>query len=71
MLSHANDERATDRSIQRSADAKIHASAQRVKAGIWQYGDQLTRYALPLALTRTAQDAKLVMQRAPPETGGE
>ena len=50
------------------ADARIHASAQRVKAAIRQYGDQLTRYALPVALTRTAQDAKLAVQRALPET---
>lgn len=50
------------------ADARIRASAQQLKAAIRQYGDQLTRYALPMALTRTAQDARQAVQRALPET---
>lgn len=49
------------------ADARIQASADRVKTALRQYGDRLTRYALPMALTRTAQDAKLAVRRALPE----
>lgn len=44
----------------------VQASADRVKAAIRQYGDQVSRYALPMALTRTAQDAKDALRRELP-----
>lgn len=50
------------------ADSRVQASAQRVKAAIRQYGDQVVRYALPTALTRTAQDARAALRQAMPAT---
>jgi len=50
------------------ADSRIQASAQRVKAALRQYGAQVTGYAVPIALTRTAQDAKEALRTALPAT---
>jgi len=49
-------------------DSRIQASAQRVKAALRQYGAQVTGYAVPIALTRTAHDAREELRRTLPAT---
>jgi hypothetical protein len=48
--------------------ATVQASAARVTAALRQYGDRIVSYALPTALTRTAQDARAALRRALPTT---
>lgn len=45
---------------------KIHVDPREVKEALRQFGDRLVTYALPMALTRTAQDARAELQRVMP-----